>query len=325
MVIEKPLITFAVIAYKSENYIREAVEGAFSQTYKPLQIVLSDDASPDATFQIMEGMAKTYNGPHSILLNCNDHNLGIGAHINRIMELADGELVVVAAGDDVSLPIRTQRIFEAYSEAKGQAFSLFSDLVEIDSEGNRLRQVSTKPEQDSTNLNKWAKLIFPGVVGATHAWHRKTFDFFGPMLPSVSFEDRAIPLRSALLGSIKHIEEPLVLYRKHDLNVSQIYHSKAGSISVLKGELAVCQNAVRDIDTYISNYGHHRPELDQLKRYLVRRIRKHQAYLKMYDGTLPEKTQGLMEIVYYRGHPARALSLWWSESRTQLRKAHRNE
>lgn len=51
-VTDQPLVTFALFAYNQEQYIREAVEGAFSQTYKPLEIILSDDCSRDRTFEI---------------------------------------------------------------------------------------------------------------------------------------------------------------------------------------------------------------------------------------------------------------------------------
>ena len=33
---DRPLVTFALFAYNQEDYIREAVEGAFAQTYEPL-------------------------------------------------------------------------------------------------------------------------------------------------------------------------------------------------------------------------------------------------------------------------------------------------
>jgi hypothetical protein len=47
---ERPFVTFALFVYNQEKYIREAVEGAFSQTYEPLEIILSDDCSTDRTF-----------------------------------------------------------------------------------------------------------------------------------------------------------------------------------------------------------------------------------------------------------------------------------
>ena len=57
---ERPLVTFALFAYNQERYIREAVEGAFAQTYEPLEIILSDDCSTDRTFEIMQEMVANY-------------------------------------------------------------------------------------------------------------------------------------------------------------------------------------------------------------------------------------------------------------------------
>ena len=51
---DRPLVTFALFAYNQEQHIREAVDGAFSQTYEPLEIILSDDCSTDRTFEIMQ-------------------------------------------------------------------------------------------------------------------------------------------------------------------------------------------------------------------------------------------------------------------------------
>jgi len=44
-VTDRPLVTFALLAYNQEEFIREAVEGAFALTYEQLEIILSDDCS----------------------------------------------------------------------------------------------------------------------------------------------------------------------------------------------------------------------------------------------------------------------------------------
>src|SRR6185503_20821734 len=108
----KPLLTFAIAALNQERFIREAVEGAFAQTYSPLEIVLSDDHSEDRTFEIMKEMAAAYHGPHKIILNQNPRRRCIGGHINRVVEISSGELIVGSAGDDVSVPERTQVAYE---------------------------------------------------------------------------------------------------------------------------------------------------------------------------------------------------------------------
>ncbi len=55
----RPLVTFALFAYNQEQYIREAVEGAFSQTYEPLEIILSDDCSSATRFILSERQVET--------------------------------------------------------------------------------------------------------------------------------------------------------------------------------------------------------------------------------------------------------------------------
>src|SRR5690554_5258536 len=113
---ERPLVTFALFAYNQEKYIREAIEGAFSQTYEPLEIILSDDCSTDRTFEIMQQMAADYEGRHNVILRRSSENRGLGLHIQDVAALAHGRFIVVAAGDDVSLPPRTTTLIDIMEE-----------------------------------------------------------------------------------------------------------------------------------------------------------------------------------------------------------------
>src|SRR5690554_7860762 len=93
---ERPLVTFALFAYNQEEYIREAVEGAFSQTYEPLEIILSDDCSTDRTFEIMQAMAAEYTGPHEIRVRRNEGNVGVIDHVLKVAKVSKGKLFIVA-------------------------------------------------------------------------------------------------------------------------------------------------------------------------------------------------------------------------------------
>lgn len=209
---EKPLITFALFAYNQEKYIRDAVEGALSQTYSPLQIILSDDCSPDSTFAIMKQMAAAYIGPHEILLNRNDPNLGLAEHINHVMTLAKGELIVVAAGDDISLPERTELITYEWLITGKSSKSIHSAYIEMDGDGNPLQ---IKQSRNFENFDDVRRCIVDStnVLGATQAWACELFTVFGPLRSDVIHEDCAIPLRAMLIGKVSYIEKPLVNYR----------------------------------------------------------------------------------------------------------------
>ena len=203
-----PLVTFAVIAYNQEEYIREAIEGAFSQSYEHLEIILSDDNSIDRTFEIMREMAANYKGPHAVNVSRQMRNLGLAFHVNTVLEKAQGHYVVLAAGDDVSEPHRTNT---SVNELQNKAALLFhSDVSPI---GGALKfSISELCLFRETQLNEIAtaeKLY----LGATGVIARSLFDKYGPLPYSDIYEDQIFGFRARLEGRVCYSEEKLVKYR----------------------------------------------------------------------------------------------------------------
>lgn len=223
----KPLLTFALAALNQERFIREAVEAAFAQTYSPLEIILSDDCSEDRTFEIMCDMAKAYRGPHRVVLNRNPSRRCIGGHINRIMEVSQGELVLAAAGDDISLPQRTQATYEAWEASGRKATSIHSKIIQIDENGGVIDEVfknecPTSAEKlipQQAQPMHYVQCLEPLIYGCAHAFSRDLFNVFGNLPDEVVHEDNAIGFRSILAGQLLFINEPLVKYRIHGNNV----------------------------------------------------------------------------------------------------------
>src|SRR3954465_11256485 len=106
----QPLATMLLLCYRQQTTVADAIAAALAQTCSPLEIVISDDASDDGTWQAIEQAVEGYAGPHRLVLNRNPVNLGIGAHLNRMVGLSTGELLFIAAGDDISLPARCERV-----------------------------------------------------------------------------------------------------------------------------------------------------------------------------------------------------------------------
>jgi glycosyltransferase involved in cell wall biosynthesis len=209
----QPLSTCALFSYNQEQFIREAVRGALSQTYSPLQILISDDCSQDRTFEIIREEVDGYEGPHEIRLNRNVRNLGIVGHFNRAMELAEGQLVVVAAGDDISLPARTKELVEVWSG--GGVTSVYSDVITIDENGVVRKAVSSSVGRP---IASWKEIIQDDkwiASGCSQAWDRTVFDTFGPLPNSAVAEDAVMAFRSALLGKVAYVDKGLVKYRQH--------------------------------------------------------------------------------------------------------------
>jgi len=225
---DRPLVTFALFAYNQEQYIREAIEGAFAQTYEPLEIILSDDCSSDRTFEIMQEMAEAYRGPHQLFLNRNSVNLGLARHVNEALASARGEIIVIAAGDDISRADRsdeTVRILQANPDAVAVSFA----LQLIDASGQDLKRTHHSSQTGKELAAYSLKDLYArrgGSPGASRAIRQDVFARFGPLMPDCPTEDTPLLLRSLLMGRLLHSSRPAVRYRIHETNLSGIQNLK---------------------------------------------------------------------------------------------------
>lgn len=207
----RPLVTFALFAYNQEAFIREAVEGAFAQTYSPLEIILSDDCSSDRTFQIMQDMAAAYRGPHRVVVRQSPKNRRLMGHINDVVAVAQGGIIVMAAGDDVSLPERTAEhvaIYTRWPETHAVCsdyFTMSSKVVAVPDQGNRaLREITLF--RCMSNVGGWG-------AGAAYSYRRECFHWPVAIPEHIEIEDRVLPTRAALMGRVAFHKGRLVRYR----------------------------------------------------------------------------------------------------------------
>ncbi len=249
----KLVATFFLITYNQERYVREAIEGAFSQTYSPLEIVISDDCSVDGTFSIIEEMSSKYDGPHNIVINRNRENLGLIGHINRITSLSSGELIVYAAGDDISLPDRTAKLVECYLASGRKASLIHSSVYLIDNDGNMVGM--RLPPVISGDLDIRDMAVSGAlIIGATSAFTRNIEEIFGLITYSKCIEDLVMGFRSALTGGLEFMDEPLILYRpesgitaKSGLNNQSFDEFFSRKLGDQEGYLAVLSQRLADL------------------------------------------------------------------------------
>lgn len=209
----RPLVSILLITYRQRDTIGDALRGALAQTWQPLEIIASDDASGDGTWEALCAAAEGYAGPHRLRLNCNERNLGIGAHLSLLARMAEGELLVVAAGDDVSLPQRVQRIVEAWLAHDRRPDLIASALADIDAAGKVHGEIVPTDLSRYASLSQWAADP-PHVVGAAQAWTKRLFDRFGPLPPGTVAEDLVMVFRALGSGGAITLREPLVQYRR---------------------------------------------------------------------------------------------------------------
>lgn len=209
---EQPRATLLLIAYRQAQYVEAACRAALAQTYSPLEIIFSDDASPDDTFAVMSRVAADYEGPHVVRLNRNARNLGLVGHINYGLSLASGDMIVIAAGDDISLPQRVEKVMDVYRESKGSVMLVHSAVTNMTADGSPVGASQAPMHARGFTLRETAERLV-AYQGSSGAWNRQLHEHFGDIRFTPAYEDLIFAFRAALLGSIHYIETPLVNYR----------------------------------------------------------------------------------------------------------------
>ena len=114
-----------LLTYNQEAYVQEALQSLLSQDYDDLEIVVSDDASTDGTWQVIQQKFVEYTGHKRVVLNRNERNLGIVGNYFKAFSVATGDVIFTAAGDDVSLPNRCSACINMWIDT-GQVVDLIA-------------------------------------------------------------------------------------------------------------------------------------------------------------------------------------------------------
>ena len=89
----RPLISVMIPVYNGERYLAEAIESVLAQSYRPIEVVVVDDGSDDASGDIARGYADLVRYERQA-------RAGNGAARNRAVSLSTGELVTFLDADD---------------------------------------------------------------------------------------------------------------------------------------------------------------------------------------------------------------------------------
>lgn len=97
-----PSVSCVVPVYNGEAFLEEAVASALDQTRSPLEVILVDDGSTDATPEVAARLG-------SRVRYVRQENAGPAAARNRGIELACGDLVSFLDADDLWHPEKLER------------------------------------------------------------------------------------------------------------------------------------------------------------------------------------------------------------------------
>lgn len=238
---ERPTVSLVLLTYNQEAFIADAVDAALAQDFKPLEIIISDDCSTDRTVEIARSRVERSGTAIPVTVRQPFANLGLVRHFFEATALARGDLVVIAAGDDISYPDRVSRLVERWRETDADA--LFSDWDVIGRDGKILRRGRERSTvRDGIRLAQY----FPGqsithIMGTTSAYSASLLRSIPQLAGNFVAEDFLLTLLTGLHnGRIIELDERLVAYRVHDRAITNVDQK---SLSVAEQEARMRQMA----------------------------------------------------------------------------------
>jgi glycosyltransferase involved in cell wall biosynthesis len=149
---DKPLVSVIVIFLNEENFIQEAIESVFAQTYENWELLIVDDGSTDRSTEIALNYAAQHPAKVRYLEHEGHQNQGMSASRNLGIRQAKGEYIAFLDADDVWLPYKLEQqveILDSQPEAammygRSQRWYSWTGNPE-DIERDSIRELGVKP------------------------------------------------------------------------------------------------------------------------------------------------------------------------------------
>jgi glycosyltransferase involved in cell wall biosynthesis len=224
--VSPPLVSVLMAARNHERYVAAAAASILEQDYDPLELIAVDDASDDATPDVLERCAAGAP-PGRMRVVRHERQQGIAETRAHALSLAGGKLIALLDSDDLWLPGKlgpqvdlliarpdvglVHAEFEAFNSDTGQPIPWGSR--DWDRDGDQL-----------VELVRLGCFIMPGTgLIRREAIERRGVGFENPGYPS--YDDYLLFLTIALDWQIAHEPRTVMRYRRHPGNLTNVLFS----------------------------------------------------------------------------------------------------
>ena len=211
----RPAVSVVMSVFNGLPYLEDAARSIMGQSLRDIEIILVDDASTDATPEVLARLAAE---DARIRLHRMPQNGGISKALNAGVALARAPLIARMDADDIALPDRLARQ-KAVMDADPGLVLLGTSIIQIGPDGAILR-TSLRP-RDHVGLC-WLSLFHtpfnhPSMMLRATPEIRPHLIYDSAMEPAEDFD---LFSRLLALGPGRNMGEALLKYRVHPAQIS---------------------------------------------------------------------------------------------------------
>lgn len=249
-------ISVLMPVYNAEKYVGQAIESILEQTFKNFELIIIDDASTDASYNVIQKYAKK---DKRIKVFKNTHNQGIGANRNRLVKLASGKYIAWQDADDISLPTRLAKQYQ-FMENNPQVGICGAWIQFFNEEGDfAIRKYAAEDSNLRKTVFSYSPVAQPVAILRKEIFKNNNYFYDNTLSP---VEDLDMSFKIGERWQFANLQEILLKYRQHSNNSS--LQSKKLKDTIKKTLI------VRKKYTTSSSYNY--SFLDQIKQEITRLI-----------------------------------------------------
>lgn len=128
-----PLVSIICMCYNHEKYVVESLNSVLNQSYKNIQLIITNDSSRDDSDKKIKTWLLNY--PDVIYIK-NSINLGNTKTFNKALKPAKGDYIIDLAADDILLEDCIEKQLNAFLNPKFENVGIVYGNVELISENN---------------------------------------------------------------------------------------------------------------------------------------------------------------------------------------------
>lgn len=208
-------ISIALATYEGAAHLSAQLDSFAAQARLPGELVVSDDCSSDETVALVEAFAA--RAPFEVRILTGTSNVGYIRNFSRAIEHCRGDLIFLSDQDDVWLPEKLA-VLEKHMQAHPEAMLAVCDLWICDGELNRI----VRKSENTRRLGLRPSSI---ISGCATVMRKELAQLATPIPADAVAHDQWIHNLARALDARSYVDEPLVLYRRHGLNVSNALSS----------------------------------------------------------------------------------------------------
>lgn len=210
-------VSVAMAVYNGETYLREQMDSILSQLEGGDEVVISLDPSTDGTRDII----KEYCLKDSRIHLCYGPGNGVIKNFENAIRHCRNEIIFLADQDDVWKTDKVEKVLKGFKDPK--VMVVLHDSEVVDESLNVLQPSFFDIKQCRPGIMK--NIIKNSYIGCCMAFRRKCTKYFLPFPDKLPMHDQWIGLCCELLGKASFIDEPLLMYRRHGVNLSAMNHA----------------------------------------------------------------------------------------------------